>query len=127
MVQKIKIDDNFELEFEDMSAFEYAEITNSFQVVREDFDSEEDFKKAMLNSDRNFVIGIAEKLFNINGTPVSMTTIKPYQFAILADLVKGYISDVNSKKQWDMRGWAKKQGGKEEKENTSKPSIKKKK
>lgn len=129
MVQEIKIDDNLTIQFEDMSGAEYFELTNSIdRLNREDFTNDKDYIKATKSNDFKFIHSIASKIFKINNKQYDINNIRPYIINIISDLVAGYVSDVNAKKVWDLKGGAKKQEERTLKsKNSTMPQTKKKK
>jgi len=126
MVQEIKIDDNLTIQFEDMTAKEYVELTLMDKPDREDFANNNQYNNAKIKQNFDYLDAIANKIFKVNGEKYDTNKIKPYQVKSIYSLINGYVLDVNAKKVWDLKGGETKQEEKIEKENILKASQNKK-
>lgn len=127
MVQEIKINDDYTLQFSDMTSSEYVECTCQLKdIKKEDFKTESEYKTAYKLNDIDFAKSIANKIFLVNGKKQDVESLPPYLFGAIKDLVNGYIYDINSKKAWDLKGGEKKLEEEQKKRSISKASKKKK-
>ena len=71
MVDEIKINDDFVIQFEDISAIEYIDIVTEIEDIKpEMFSSEKEYKKQLIKNDLTLVENLYKKLFKVNNEEI---------------------------------------------------------